>query len=138
MSTPASLIPRKFYRVSYQRFEEAEVLFEAGYYIGAVYLAGYAIEYMLKTLILEATPEKDHVSVETEFRGQRAHQYEWLRHRYMQTHAPGLPADISQALVFVNTWETSLRYTPGVGERDDASRFLVEARKIIEWADSRI
>ena len=31
MSTPARPIPRKFYRVAYQRFEEAEVLFEAGY-----------------------------------------------------------------------------------------------------------
>jgi hypothetical protein len=108
-------MPRKFYRVAYQRFEEAEVLFEAGYYIGAVYLAGYAIECILKTLILEATPEKDHAVVEAEFRGQRAHDYEWLRHRYRQTHAPAWPTDISQALTFVGTWETALRYTPGLG-----------------------
>ena len=98
MSTPTRPIPRKFYRVAYQRFEEAEVLFEAGYYIGAVYLAGYAVECMLKTLILEATPEKDHATVEAEFRGQRAHHYEWLRQRYVQTHAPGLPADIGQRI----------------------------------------
>jgi hypothetical protein len=124
--------------VAYQRFEEAEVLFGAGYYIGAVYLAGYAIECILKTLILEAMPEQDHAAVEAEFRGQRAHDYEWLRHRYMQTRAPGWPADISQALTFVGTWETSLRYTPGVGDRRDASRFLAEARKIIAWADSRM
>jgi len=124
--------------VAYQRFEEAEVLFEAGYYIGAVYLAGYAIECILKTLILEATPEQDHATVETAFRGQRAHDYEWLRQRYMQTRAPGWPTDISQALTFVGTWETSLRDTPGVGDRHDASRFLAEARKIIAWADSRM
>lgn len=138
MSTPTRPIPRKFYRVAYQRFEEAEVLFEAGYYIGAVYLAGYAVECMLKTLILEATPEKEHESVEAELRGQRAHQYEWLRHRYAQTHAPRLPPEISQSLAFVRTWETSLRYTPGLGHRHDASRFLAEARKILEWADSRM
>ena len=138
MSTPTRPIPRKFYRVAYQRFEEAEVLFEAGYYIGAVYLAGYAIECILKTLILEATPEQDHAAVEAEFRGQRAHDYEWLRHRYVQTRAPAWPADISQALTFVGTWETSLRYTPGVGDRRDASRFLAEARKIIAWADGRM
>ena len=76
MSTPARPIPRKFYRVAYQRFEEAEVLFEAGYDIGAMYLAGYAIACILKTLILEATPEKEHAVVEAEFRGQRAHVYE--------------------------------------------------------------
>ena len=109
MSTPTRPISRKFYRVAYQRFEEAEVLFEAGYYIGAVHLAGYAVECMLKTLILEATPERDHAVVEAEFRGQSAHDYEWLRHRYVQTDAPGWSVDISQALAFVRTWETSLR-----------------------------
>ena len=128
MSTPARPIPRRFYRVAYQRFEEAEVLFDAG----------YAIECILKTLILEATPEKDHAVVEAEFRGQRAHDYEWLRHRYRQTHAPAWPTDISQALTFVGTWETALRYTPGVGDRHDAARFLAEARKIMAWADSRL
>lgn len=138
MSTPTKPVPRKFYRVAYQRFEEAEVLFEAGYYNGAVYLAGYAVECMLKTLILDSTPEKEHESVEAEFRGQRAHQYEWLRHRYAQTNAPGLPSEIGQSLAFVRTWETSLRYTPGLGHREDASRFLAEARKILDWADSRI
>ena len=106
--------------------------------MGAVYLAGYAIECILKTLILEVTPEKDHAVIEAAFRGQRGHDYEWLRHRYRQTHAPAWPADISQALTFVGTWETSLRYTPGVGDRHDAARFLTEARKIIVWADSRI
>jgi hypothetical protein len=91
-----------------------------------------------QNLILEATPEKDHTVVETEFRGPRAHDYEWLRYRYRQTHAPAWPTDISQALTFVGTWETALRYTPGVGDRRDAARFLAEARKIIAWADSRL
>lgn len=138
MSTPARPIPRKFYRVAFQRFEEAEVLFDAGYFNGAVYLAGYAVECMLKTLILNATPDKEHESVEAEFRGQRAHQYEWLRNRYAQTSAPRLPSEIGRSLAFVRTWETSLRYTPGLGNRNDASRFLTEAKKILEWADSRI
>lgn len=138
MGTPARPIPRKFYRVAFQRLEEAEVLLEAGYCNGAVYLAGYAVECMLKALILNSIPEREHESTEAEFRGQRAHQYEWLRHRYVQTNAPALPSEISQSLVFVNTWETSLRYTPGLGDHKDASRFLAETRKLIDWADSRI
>jgi hypothetical protein len=93
---------------------------------------------MLKAFILAATPEKDHVGVEAEFRGQRAHDYEGLRHRYVQTQAPGWPLNISQALTFVGTWEPSLRYTPGGGNRRDASRFLAEARQIVAWADSRL
>jgi hypothetical protein len=138
MSTPAAPIPRRFYRVAYQRLEEAEVLFDAGYYIGTVYLAGYAVECMLKSLILNSLPEKDHETVEAEFRGQRAHQYEWLRHRYAQTNASGLPVEVSESLAFVSTWDTSLRYTPGLGEPDDALRFLREVQNILQWANNRI
>ena len=138
MSTPRSPIPRKYYRVSYQRFEEAEVLFGAGYYQGAVYLAGYAVECMLKALILIGSAEKDHASIEAEFHGQRGHQYEWLRYRYAQTRNPGLPSETGQSLAFVQTWDTSMRYNPGLGDRADASRFLAETQKILAWADNRI
>jgi hypothetical protein len=138
MSTPATPIPRKFYRVAFQRLEEAEVLFRAGYHIGAVYLAGYAVECMLKTLILAALPEKKHEYAERQFRGQRAHQYEWLRKRYVQSNPQGLPAEINESLVFVSTWDTALRYEPGLGKFRDASRFLKEVRKILRWANSRI
>jgi hypothetical protein len=138
MSLPASPIPRRFYRVAFQRLEEAEVLSKAGYHIGAVYLAGYAVECMLKTLILNATPEQNHEEVEMEFRGQRAHQYEWLRYRYAQTNAPGLPPETNASLVFVSTWETSLRYKPGMGDPKDADRFLAEVTSILQWGDGRI
>jgi hypothetical protein len=138
MSLPASPIPRRFYRVAFQRLEEADVLSNAGYHIGAVYLAGYAVECMLKSLILDATPEQNHEEVEAEFRGQRAHQYEWLRDRYAQTNAPGLPSKVNESLVFVSTWETTLRYKPGMGNPRDADRFLTEVASILEWADSRI
>jgi len=126
MSTPTSPIPRRFFRVAYQRLEEAEVLFDAGFFIGTVYLAGYAVECMLKTLMLNSLPENEHKTVEAEFRGQRAHQYEWLRHRYAKTNAPRLPVEISKSLTFVSTWDTSLRYNPGLGEPEDALRFLRE------------
>jgi hypothetical protein len=103
-----------------------------------VYLAGYSVECILKALILHCTPEKQHEAVESDFRGQRAHQFEWLRQRYAQTNAPPLSVDLSKSLTFVRTWETSLRYTPGMGNRRDAERFLKEARKIVDWVDNRI
>lgn len=138
MGLPVHPIPRRFYRVAFQRLEEAEVLSRAGYHIGAVYLAGYAVECMLKTLILNATPEQNHEEVEAEFRGQRAHQYEWLRLRYAQANAPQLPPETNESLVFVSTWETSLRYQPGMGDPRDAERFLAEVTSILRWGDHRI
>ena len=138
MGTPQAPTPKLFYRVAYQRLEEAEVLYKAGYYNGAVYLAGYAVECMLKTIILNSTRKSDHKTVEAEFRGQRAHQFEWLRKRYYQTNAPQFPKETNDSLVFVSTWETSLRYKPGVGNRDDSKRFMAEVTKILKWADGRI
>lgn len=34
--------------------------------------------------------------------------------------------------------DTSVRYTPGLGEPKDASRFLQEVKYILTWANSRI
>jgi len=123
--------------VAYQRLEEAKVLFRTEYYRGTIYLAGYAVECMLKTLILNSISEKDQESIEAEFRGQRAHNYEWLRNRYVQTNPP-LPPEISSSLAFVRTWETSLRYEPGMGDRKEAVRFMAETQNILDWANDRI
>ena len=137
MSTPISPISRRFYRVAYQRLEEAEVLFDAGFYIGTVYLAGYAVECMLKAIILNSLPEKDHEAVEAEFRGQRAINMSGWDIGMLRP-ASGLPAAISESLAFVSTWDTSLRYRPGLGEPSDAARFLHEVKVILAWADNRI
>jgi len=76
MPTPSQREPRRFYRVAYQRLEEAETLNEAGYSRGAVYLAGYTVECILKALILAAVPESQHDDVSAEFRGSRAHSFD--------------------------------------------------------------
>lgn len=138
MTSPRSPIARKFYRVAFQRLEEAEVLSDAGYNGGAVYLAGYAVECMLKALILNAAPESQHLDVESRFRGRNAHSFEWLREEYGKTGSPALPVDVSDALAYVTTWETSLRYTPGLGNPKEAIRFIREVKVIVNWIDSRI
>jgi len=135
---PQSRPSRLFYRVAYQRFEEAEILYEAERFTGAVYLAGYSVECMLKALILNSLPGGRRASAEAEFRGSRAHQFEWLRQRYAETGAPPLPVETAQSLSFVGTWETSLRYSPGMGDRIEAGRFLREVRAVVQWADNRI
>jgi len=56
MAVPSSIEARLFYRAS-QRFDEAQVLLEAVRTTGAVYLAGYGIECILKALILSVFPQ---------------------------------------------------------------------------------
>ncbi len=57
MALPSSQLARPYYRVAFQRLDDAKVLLEAGRMSGAVYLAGYSGECMLKAWIVEATPK---------------------------------------------------------------------------------
>lgn len=138
MATPRSPLSLRFYRAAYQRMEEARILRANRCYTGSIYLAGYAVECMLKTLILESVPASKQSKVLIEFRGQRAHSFEWLRHRYLQLGAPPLAAEVHASLLLVSTWETDLRYEPSFGNEDTATRFLAAVRDIMNWANGRI
>ena len=137
MPQPHAQLPRRFYLASLQRFEEAELLFDNSYYVGATYLAGYAVECILKALILNSVPKSRQMEVAREFRGQRAHDFQWLRKRYAQTHAPGITEEVRRRLLYVSTWETALRYEPRKGKATDAEQFLKAVEDIIEWAKNR-
>lgn len=53
---------RKLYRVCDRRLQAADLLLEHGFYLEAVYIAGYAVECALKALILKRTPFGDYPS----------------------------------------------------------------------------
>jgi HEPN domain-containing protein len=55
MGLPNSKAARQFWRSSKQRFDDAELLLKAGHTTGAVYLAGYGVECMLKALLVNST-----------------------------------------------------------------------------------
>jgi hypothetical protein len=138
MAIPNSSDARLFYRCAFQRFEEAEVLLKAEYTTGAVYLAGYAIECILKALVLAAVPVGNRPAVMRSFRGGKAHEYEWLRSLYLTNGGARFPRDITQHFTLVNDWSTDLRYTPRSVRDDDAAAFLTSAVTIIRWADGRL
>lgn len=135
MAIPSSRDARLFYRCAYQRYEEAEVLLKAGYTTGAVYLAGYGIECILKALVLMAVPARTRSDTLKSFRGGKAHEYEWLRSVYLMNGGTRFPRDITQHFTLVTDWSTDLRYTPRSVRADEAEAFLVAAVAIIQWAD---
>jgi HEPN domain-containing protein len=138
MSMPNSEDARLYYRCAYQRYDEAELLFEAGFTTGAVYLAGYGVECMLKALALMAVPVKKRNRVHESFRGSRAHDYEWLRSIYLESGGSRYPPEINRHFVLVSNWSTELRYTPRRMKERDAEDFLNGAAAILQWADGRI
>jgi HEPN domain len=134
---PKSNEARIFYRCAKQRFEEAKVLDENSYGTGAMYLAGYGVECILKALILDSLAAKPKAEILKEFRGQRAHNFDWLRNQYRNAGGPPFPRQITEAFLLVTDWSTDLRYMAGVRDPDDVAAFLSATEAIIKWADER-
>jgi HEPN domain-containing protein len=138
MAIPSSKESRLFYRCAGQRFEEAEILLEAGKHTGAIYLAGYGIECMLKALVLSSVPRSSLAVVKGMFRGNRAHEYEWLKSEYRVRSGTTFPSEITLYFALVEGWSTDLRYEPGTLATKDAESFMKAARAIIDWIDRRL
>jgi hypothetical protein len=92
---------------------------------------------MLKALILVREPAAHHKATLATFRGQSAHDFEWLR---AQLARRGVVIDkaASKALAGVTAWTTHLRYDPGTMKRRDAEEFLESAEAVIAWVNGSV
>lgn len=135
---PSSSDARLFYRCAIQRYDDALVLLRADHTTGAVYLAGYGIECIMKALILESAAPRRRKAILDLFHGARAHDYEWLRSVYMTNGGTPFPAEIRPHFTLANDWSTDLRYLPKVLRPDEAEGFLKAAEAIMSWANGRL
>jgi hypothetical protein len=139
MAVPSSVEARLYYRCAFQRFEDAQILFVRGdRTTGAVYLAGYALECILKALVLSALTPAGREGMLQSSRGARAHDYEWLRTQYFQNGGARFPREVNEAFTLVNDWSTDLRYLPRTLKPDEAHGFLIASAHILRWADGRL
>ena len=138
MAIPASIEARLYYRCAFQRHEDAQILLRADHTTGAVYLAGYGIECMLKALVLSAVAPAARTEMLNSFRGARAHDYEWLRTLYLENGGARFPRKMTESFTLVNDWSTDMRYLPRTLKADEAEGFLAAAENIIRWADGRL
>ena len=138
MPLPNAPEARPFYRSARQRFEDAEFLLAAERTTGAIYLAGYGVECMLKALILSLGSPSARPTILATFRGAQAHDYDWLRRQYSELGGQTFPPATLKQFILVNTWTTDLRYDSGTARRRDAEDFLKASEAIINWADGRL
>ena len=137
MGLPRARKAQPFYRVAKQRFEDAQFLLQHDRTTGAVYLAGYGVECILKALIIDSVPAKNRDTIISSFRGARGHDFEWLKEQYQKAGGAGFPIQIQEYFTTI-TWTTDLRYQSGMMKQDDAEAFLAAAEAIINWADRRM
>jgi len=137
VATPRSREARRFFRCALQRREEADVLFESGYNTGAIYLAGYCVECILKALILANTPHAQQAKVLDLFRGAKAHDYNQLKAWNRERGGPPPPSSVNPSFTLVESWSTALRYSTESLKEEDAQEFLDAVDAIMEWASGR-
>lgn len=137
MSSKAKPEVVRFRRVARQRRDEARFLLANDYTNASTYLAGYAVECMLKALILKNTPVKFHKAVVESFRGKGGHNFETLKHLLTQRGVV-FPKVISAALGRVAHWTTDLRYEPRKLRYTEADDFMKATEQIVRWAEGRL
>lgn len=138
MALPRGKEARLFYQSAVQRLEDARFLLESERTTGAVYLAGYGVECILKALLLTQMPHGKRAETMASFRGTRAHDYDWLKQQYLAYGGPSIPLTMTKHLTFVSTWTTDLRYQASMIEVRDAEEFIQATRAILRWAQGRL
>lgn len=141
MGVPRSKEARLYFRCALQRMEDAQILLRSEQdprTTGAVYLAGYGIECILKALILSVIPTAKVREMIRGFRGNRAHDFGWLRDQYLLNGGSRFPREMNANFIVVNNWSTDLRYIPRALRDDEAQEFMAAALVIIRWANARL
>lgn len=134
---PQDINARRYYRVAYQRYDDGAALLEISRPQAAIYLTGYAVECMLKALLLTSTPASGRAGILATFHGAIAHNIDWLREQLVRR-IGRFPVSENRHVSLVSSWSTDLRYEPGPGDPEDAEAFLEATRSILAWANGRM
>jgi HEPN domain-containing protein len=123
-----------------QRLDEARLILDRlTLYAAAQYLGGYAVECMLKALVISrpTAVERSRSSQDIMrwMKNEFGHDLNKLRKEASRRGAQ-LPPSEAKEFLFVSTWDPQSRYDPGPGNPTDAERFLAGAEKFVKWADN--
>jgi hypothetical protein len=127
------LTSRDFQRAAAQRYTTAEFLLANDFTLDALYLAGYSVECILKSLVMYLTPQADQQAAFQLLKsGAKMHYPEHLRAE-LRKRGRDIPLDL--ILRFRRfPWTTDLRYASGRSRKGEVRGYLKTAQRLIEWA----
>lgn len=137
MGLPGPKEARLYYRAAKQRFDDAELLLRAGRTTGAVYLAGYTVECLLKALILASVARRPRAELLGTIR-HIGHNIQELGALYRRHGKAPIPRDVTRHLTRVAAWSTDLRYAGGTLRRREVDEFMESVIAVTQWADARM
>ncbi len=134
---------------SLQRLTDARVLFAASRWRGAMYLAGYAVECLLKTKLMQIYDCRTLRELELELELKRrsilpAHGTVFTHHlEGLLRLAPGHHrllnnSEMSYLFNDVNRWTPHWRYDPKQASPEEATQFMTHVDRVMHWINTNI
>ncbi len=129
------------------RRADADALFEKERWRGAMYVAGYAIECLIKAKLMERFKQSNLEDLEAELKRrhvipQRASLFDHRFELYVKASGRSdvLKSDhaLWRSFNIANRWVPSWRYNPDLSNRADAEDFLLAIDTMLEWIKNSV
>jgi len=134
-------------KASRNRMEDARVLLNAERWRGAMYMAGYAVECLLKTKLMQMYNCRHLRELEDELQRREmipahgtvfTHQLEALLKLAQGLDRLQQNQSLWRTFNTVNRWVPAWRYTANPANREDAHDFINAVGRIMEWIEHNI
>lgn len=134
-------------KASKHRMDDARALFNATRWRGAMYLAGYSVECLLKAKLMRMFNCRHlrELDDELQTRGMLAshstvftHQLELLLRLTAAIDRMRSNEELWRLFNLVNRWVPAWRYAPDLSTQDDAEDFLDAVKKVAHWIEHNI
>lgn len=129
------------------RRDDAQALFDAGRWRGAMYLAGYSVECLLKVKLMQRFGTRTLRELEDELqrRGVTAagrsvftHGLEHLLRMAGGWERMRQSRETWAAFAVVNSWLPAWRYTADLSNSDVATAFLAAVDRVVQWVENNV
>src|SRR5215470_7977255 len=134
-------------KASMHRLDDARALFNAERWRGAMYMAGYAVECLLKTKLMQMYSCRTLHELEDELQRRGA----LAEHATVFTHHLELLLRLTQRFdrlrqhqilwpqfALVNLWIPAWRYTADMANSQDVADFLAAVARIMQWLEHNV
>jgi HEPN domain-containing protein len=134
MSLESNPDARVYYVPARRRLEDAKILLDNNRRDGAGYMAGFAVECLLKALILSNSTPRERPRLLARLKGEFGHDLDTLRteaaRRGIHLGRPG-----QDAFRRIATWDNNDRYEARIQSREVAEAAYAAAEYLFDWAD---
>ncbi|MDB5337830.1 MAG: hypothetical protein JWN70_3449 [Planctomycetaceae bacterium] len=138
---------REQLKSSIHRLDDAKALLDAARWRGAMYLAGYSIECLLKAKLMKIFDCQNLLDLEDDLQRRHllaenatifTHQLESLLRLTNGLHRLRQNIQLWPLFNMVNRWMPAWRYNPDLSNREDAEDYMDAVDKIRHWIDNNV